>query len=134
NLDNPQAYNNAGKYPIMIVMGCNAGSFYNYNQARLTNTETISEKFVLAKNRGSVAFLASTHLGIIHYLDIYNTRFYRAMTNSHYGATLGEIMGEAIRQTFNLTTENDFYARFQCEQFTLHGDPALRFYNFDKPD
>ncbi|MFN4315886.1 MAG: C25 family cysteine peptidase [Chitinophagaceae bacterium] len=134
NLDNPQAYNNPGKYPVMIVMGCNAGSFYNYNVARLQTMETISEKFVLAQDRGSVAFLASTHLGIIHYLDIYNTRTYRAMSRSFYGATLGEIMDEAIRQTFALTTENDFYARFQCEQFTLHGDPAIRLYTADKPD
>ena len=134
NLDNPQAYNNAGKYPVMIVMGCNAGSFYNFNVARLSTTETISEKFVLAENRGAIAFLASTHLGIIHYLDIYNTRTYRAISRSHYGATIGQIMDEAIRQTFNLTTENDFYARFQCEQFTLHGDPAIRLYSSEKPD
>jgi hypothetical protein len=134
NLDNPQAYNNPGRYPVMIVMGCNAGSFYNYNVARLSTKETISEKFVLAENRGAVAFLASTHLGIIHYLDIYNTRTYRAISRSHYGATLGEIMDEAIRQTFALTTENDFYARFQCEQFTLHGDPAIRLYSGAKPD
>lgn len=134
NLDNPQTYNNAGKYPVMIVMGCNAGNFYNFHLARLQTKETISEKFVLAEDRGAVAFLASTHLGIIHYLDIYNTRTYRAMTGTHYGATLGEIMDEAIRKTFDLTTENDFYARFQCEQFTLHGDPAVRLYNFEKPD
>lgn len=134
NLDNPQAYNNPGKYPVMIVMGCNAGSFYNFNTARLQTTETISEKFIFAENRGAIAFMASTHLGIIHYLDIYNTRMYRALSRTHYGATLGELMDEAIRQTFALTTENDFYARFQCEQFTLHGDPALRLYTSEKPD
>lgn len=78
--------------------------------------------------------MASTHLGIVHYLDIYNSRNYRAMSKTHYGGTLGEIMDDAIRQVFGLTTENDFYARFQCEQFTLHGDPALKYYNFDKPD
>lgn len=134
NLDNPEAYNNPGKYPVFIVMGCNAGSFYNYNVARLSTKETISEKFVLAQGRGAVAFMASTHLGIIHYLDIYNTRNYRAMGQTQYGKTLGECMDEAIRQTFALTTENDFYARFQCEQFTLHGDPAIRLYTSPKPD
>ena len=134
NLDNPQAYDNKGKYPVMIVMGCNAGSFYGFSAARLQTKETISEKFILTEDRGAVAFLASTHLGIIHYLDIYNTRTYRALARTHYGATLGEIMDEAILQTFALTTENDFYARFQCEQFTLHGDPAIRLYTFDKPD
>jgi hypothetical protein len=134
NLDNPQNYDNQGKYPVFIVMGCNAGSFYNYNLARFSTKETISEKFVLAKDRGAIAFLASTHLGIVHYLDIYNSRNYRAMSKTHYGGTLGEIMDDAIRQVFGLTTENDFYARFQCEQFTLHGDPAIRYYNFEKPD
>ncbi len=134
NLDNPQNYDNQGKYPVFIVMGCNAGSFYNFNLARFATKETISEKFVLAKDRGAIAFLASTHLGIVHYLDIYNSRNYRAISGAKYGGTLGEIMEEAIRQVFDTTTENDFYARFQCEQFTLHGDPALRFYNFAKPD
>jgi hypothetical protein len=134
NLDNPQAYDNPGKYPVFIVMGCNAGSFYNYNVARLSTKETISEKYVLAEGRGAVAFMASTHLGIIHYLDIYNTRNYRAMSQTQYGKTLGETMDEAIRQTFALTTENDFYARFQCEQFTLHGDPAVKYYTSPKPD
>ncbi len=134
NLDNPQNYDNEGKYPIFIVMGCNAGSFYNYNEGRLYTKETISERFVLAPDRGSVAFLASTHLGIVHYLDIYNTRFYKAMSTTHYGSTLGEIMDEAIRQVFSATSQNDFYARFQCEQFTLHGDPAIRMYSSDKPD
>ncbi len=134
NLDNPQNYDNQGKYPVFIVMGCNAGSFYNFNLARFATKETISERFILAKDRGAIAFFASTHLGIVHYLDIYNNRNYKAISVSKYGGTLGEIMEEAIRQVFVTTTESDFYARFQCEQFTLHGDPALRLYNFEKPD
>lgn len=134
NLDNPDAYDNAGKYPIFIVMGCNAGNFYLYNQARLSVKETISENYILTPNRGAVAFLASTHLGVVHYLDIYNTRFYRAMSITRYGASLGEIMDEAIAQMLTATTVDDFYARFQCEQFTLHGDPSVKPYHFEKPD
>ncbi len=134
NLDNPMNYSNAGKYPIFVVMGCNAGNFFNFNVQRFFAQETLSEKYVLAPERGSVAFLASTHLGIVHYLDIYNTQFYTAVSRTKYGATIGEQMTEAIAQVFNITTENDFYARFQCEQFSLHGDPALKVYGFDKPD
>ncbi|MGZ8541271.1 MAG: putative type IX secretion system sortase PorU2, partial [Chitinophagaceae bacterium] len=134
NLDNPQNYDNKGKYPVFIVMGCNAGAFFNFKVARFSTKETISERFVLAKERGAIAFLASTHLGIVHYLDIYNSKFYRAMSTNRYGATLGEIMDEAVKQVFAITSENDFYARFQCEQFTLNGDPALKLYHFDKPD
>lgn len=127
NLDNPNNYNNAGKYPITIVMGCNAGNFYNFNTLRFILKETLSEKFVLADQRGSIAFVASTHFGIVHYLDIFNTRTYGAVSVSKYGKTLGEVLHESMVQTFNLTTQNDYYARFHCEQTTIHGDPSIRF-------
>src|SRR5690606_23254744 len=97
-------------------------------------TESLSERYVLEPQKGSIAFLASSHLGIVHYLDIYNTRLYKAFSTTHYGQSIGKAMVEAITQVFNTYTENDFYARFQCEQFTLHGDPALKLYNFPKPD
>ena len=134
NLDNPQNYNNPGKYPIMVVMGCNAGNFYNFNVARFSTKETISEKYLLAPQRGSIAFLASTHLGIVHYCDIYNTKNYQAISYRKYGATVGTIMEDAIKRVFAQQSEDDFYARFQCEQFLLHGDPALKYYYYDKPD
>ena len=134
NLDDPANYNNTGKYPVFITLGCNAGNFYNFNTLRLITKETLSEKFILAPEKGTVGFIASTHFGIVHYLDIYNSRVYNAIAKTNYGNTLGEIMVEAIKQVFDLTTQQDFYARFHCEQNTLHGDPALRLNTFSKPD
>ncbi len=134
NLDNPMNYNNVGKYPIFNVLGCNAGSFFGYSVPRLTAHETLSERYVLAPERGSIAFLASTHFGIVHYLDIYNQNHYTALSRTKYGATLGEILDEGIQRMFSVLTENDFYARFQCEQYTLHGDPAIKYYAAEKPD
>ncbi len=135
NLDNPDAYNNPGKYPLFILLGCNAGNFFNFSMARLSSKETISEKYVLADHRGGIATIASTHLGIVHYLDIYNSSLMQAMSTTSYGKTFGETMIDAITKTYNITTQNDFYARFHCEQSTLHGDPALRMDVLkDKPD
>lgn len=134
NLDDPMNYNNPQKYPLFLLLGCNAGNFYNFNLSRLSTKETISEKYILAPERGGIASFASTHLGIVHYLDIYNTRNYNALAKTKYGHTFGEIMNEAITQTFNFTSQNDFYARLQCEQTTLHGDPAIKMYHFAKPD
>ena len=134
NLDDPQRYNNTGKYPVMIVMGCNAGNLFNFNSIRFLTKETLSEKFVLAQQKGAIAFIASTHFGIVHYLDIYNSRDYNAIANTYYGRTLGEQMKETITQVFNLTTQLDYYARFQCEQTSLHGDPAIKINAFAKPD
>src|SRR5687767_747913 len=134
NIENPAQYNNQGKYPIFIVMGCNAGNFFNYNPARFFVKETLSEKFVLANERGSIAFIASSHFGIPHYLDIYNTKTYTAESRTHYGKTIGEIMKESIIQTFNQTSVNDFFSRFHTEQTTLHGDPALKPNTHARPD
>jgi len=135
NLDNPEAYNNAGKYPVTIVMGCNAGNFFNFNTLRFLTKETLSEKWVLAQQRGAIAFIASTHFGIVHYLDILNTKSMTAASVTKYGNTLGEILKESMNQVFNLTTQNDYYARFHCEQTELHGDPAIRLdASWQKPD
>ncbi|MEO7922338.1 MAG: C25 family cysteine peptidase [Chitinophagaceae bacterium] len=134
NLDNPEDYNNQGKYPLFLLLGCNAGNFFSFNTARLQAKITISEKYVLAPERGCIATFASTSLGIVHYLDIYNTGTYTGISRTKYGKTFGDIMIESIAQTYNVTTQNDFYARMECEQTTLHGDPALKVNAFPKPD
>jgi len=134
NLDNPEQYNNPGKYPFFIAMGCLAGNFFNFNPARFYEKETLSEAWLLTANRGAIAFMASSHFGIPHYLDIYNTKTYTAESRSHYGKSYGEILKEAIIQTFNQTSVLDFYARMHTEQNTFHGDPALKPNSHQKPD
>ncbi|HEX2608722.1 MAG TPA: C25 family cysteine peptidase, partial [Flavisolibacter sp.] len=134
NLDNPENYNNNGKYPVFIGLGCNAGNFFTYNPLRFTTKETLSERFILAPNRGTIGFIASTHFGIVHYLDIWNSRAYKELTGRGYGKTLGEVMVNTIADVFDLTTEDDFYARSNAEETALHGDPAIRINPFPKPD
>ncbi|HEY1872645.1 MAG TPA: C25 family cysteine peptidase, partial [Chitinophagaceae bacterium] len=134
NLDDPTAYDNTGKYPIFIALGCNAGNLYNFDQTRFLTRSTISENFVLTPDKGSVAFLATTSLGIVQYLDIFNNSNYKSLSRNKYGAGIGEIMQDAIRRSFAITTQNDFYARIHCEQISLNGDPALKYNVQPKPD
>lgn len=134
NLDNPENYYNPGKYPMFIGLGCNAGNFFNFNTLRFQTKETLSEKYVLSPDRGTIGFVASTHFGIVHYLDIWNSRAYKRISNTSYGKTFGEIMKETAIDVFNFTTQEDFYARANAEQTELHGDPALRLNPHTKPD
>ena len=126
NLENPEAYNKQGKYPFFIAMGCSAGDFFNFNPSRFYVKETLSEKFVLAEERGSIAFFASTHIGIVNYLDLYNRKFYEAESITQYGKSFGEIIKETITKMLFQAGPNDFFARFLTEQNTFHGDPALK--------
>jgi hypothetical protein len=134
NLDNPQNYNNPGKYPVFFVNGCNAGNFFVFDPQRFTFNETLSEKFTLAKQRGGISFVASTHFGIVNYLNIYISSLYIMIGKEDYGKTLGEINRDALQRMITITGVDDYYARTHAEQITIHGDPALRL-NFEpKPD
>jgi hypothetical protein len=134
NLDNPQAYNNGGKYPIFFVNGCNAGNFYTYNPQRIDFDETLSEKFTLAKDRGSIAFVASTHFGIVNYLNIYLSNLYNVMAKPDYGRTLGETVRDALGKMVTVTGPTDYYSRLHAEEMTIHGDPAILLNVQAKPD
>ena len=130
NIDNPQNYNNPGKYPIFSVNGCNAGNFFTFNPQRFTFNQTLSEKFTLAKQRGGIAFLASTHFGIVNYLNIYINSMYNLLRKNDYGTSLGKLNRDASQQLLQIAGSGDYYARLHAEEMTLHGDPALKF-NFE---
>ena len=134
NLDNPENYNNKGKYPMFIGLGCNAGNFFTYNPQRLQTKETLSEKYVLAPERGTIGFIASTYFGIESYLDVWASRAYKSISVEDYGKTMGEIMNNTIKKVFNTYSTEDFYARTNSEQTELHGDPAIRLNPHAKAD
>ena len=127
NLDNPQTYNNQGKYPIFSVNGCNAGNFFTFDEQRLGANQSLSELFTLAKQRGGMAFLASTHFGIVNYLNIYLNSMYTLMGKDDYGAPLGKLHRDACGRMIQIAGTSDFYARINAEELTIHGDPALKF-------
>ena len=135
NLDDPYNYNNTGKYPLFLVSGCNAGDLYYFDPSRFTNLSTLSERFVLANQKGGIGFIASTHFGIDTYLDYFNRNFYKSMSTSGYGKTITANMSEAINaMNAYYLPGNSFFGRVHAEQTTLNGDPALKMNNFPQPD
>lgn len=97
NLDDPAAYNNTGKYPMFLVGGCNAGNLYSFDTSRFSVLGTLSERYVLAKNKGAIGFIASTHFGIDTYLDYYNRNLYQSISVTGYGKSITYNMNEAIK-------------------------------------
>lgn len=135
NLDDPENYSNYGKYPLFIGLGCNVGNFFGYSTLRLqTYKGTLSEKYVLAPDRGTIGMIGSTHFGIVHYLNIWAERAYQRIANNSYDKTIGEIMEETAGDVFAYTTQEDFYARCNAEETLYHGDPAIHLNPHTKPD
>ncbi|HRQ49384.1 MAG TPA: C25 family cysteine peptidase [Agriterribacter sp.] len=133
NIDDPSIYENQGKYPFFFVNGCLAGDIFTFDQNRFTVITTLSEKYMLANQRGSIGFVASSHFGIVNYLNSYLNGLYKAISQKDYGYSIGEIMEESFRYLQDVWG-NDFFARIHAEEITLHGDPAIRFYTQLKPD
>ncbi|MBS1662989.1 MAG: hypothetical protein JST68_18235 [Bacteroidetes bacterium] len=125
NLNSPQDYNNPGKYPILFINGCDAGDFFVYDAARVGAPRTLSESWVLANNRGSIAFVASTHFGIVNYLNILLTGLYTLMDSADYGKPLGILQKDALQNLLNVAP-NDYFARLHAEEMTTHGDPYIK--------
>ncbi len=133
NLDNPQGYDNTGRYPLMIINGCNSGDLFIFDTLRAVSKGTLSEKFVLADQRGSIGYIASTHFGLPTQLNYFNNAFYRNFSYRMYGETLGRMM-QAAAITMNDSYPLDYFAQTHLEEITLHGDPALRLNPHSAPD
>ena len=134
NLSSPESYNNQGKYPFFNVSGCTAGNLFIYDSLRLTGNMSLSEKYVLTPNRGSIGFLASTHLGIPPFLHNYNVKFYQDLGVNLYNQSVGEIIKQNIQDLAGNPGTLDYYTRMHVEEITLHGDPALKVNPHAKPD
>ncbi len=134
NLSDPQIYTNTGKYPFFNVSGCSAGNFFIFDPLRLTGNLSLSEKYVLANQRGSIGFLADTHFGIPPFLNFYNTNFYTNFSRTMYGNTVGNQIKQGLLSLGGLNPNVDYYTRVHLEEVTLQGDPAIRINSFAKPD
>ncbi len=134
NLDDPTQYNNPGKYPVFMLNGCNAGNFFTFEPSRLETISTISEKYILAENRGAIGLVASTHFGLVSGLGSYTRGFYRSLSFQAYNQPIGKHIQNSVQFMYNNTPGTEYQTRFHTEQQTLHGDPAVKINSFDKAD
>jgi hypothetical protein len=127
SIDQPQAYNNVGKYPLVLANSCYSGNIHNpigVGESR------INEDYVLYPNGGAIAFIAQVGLGISQYLHNYSTNFFNEIGRFNYGKPLSHSMKKTVTNI-----QADFlYMKALCLEMTLHGDPALVLNSFELPD
>ena len=126
NLDDPGRFNNQGKYPLFLANACTAGNNFFYDSLRfLSNKKSISEAYVLEPQKGSIAFVASTHFGILTNLNDFIQRFYERLGRIDYFKSIGEVHQNtiaALQKDFGALPNN----LVTMEQILIHGDPATR--------
>lgn len=124
NIDNPENYNNAGRYPLMLSLGCYSGDAF-------TSLRSIGERFVLLPEKGAIAFGASKGLGYISVLGIFARKYYNLLGGERYGQSIGEVLNGTIA---NFQNQGSYTVRILLEQFGLNGDPTIRLYPRPGPD
>lgn len=123
SIDNPDNFENKGKYPMMISLGCYSGNIH-------TAQKGISERFCLYKDKGSIAFGATSGQGFAGSLSVFANEFYKNVGQEMYGQGIGD----AIRNVIASLQSSDFGVNLIRQQFNLHGDPALRLNPAPGPD
>jgi hypothetical protein len=124
-IDDPEQYNNAGKYPFFVANSCYSGNIHVFGR------QSVSERFVLSNQKGSIGFLAATSLGFPYALNYYTSYFYQALSKTKYNQGVGDMVKEAAIQGGLIF---DPITQMTCLDMTLHGDPAIKITNGALPD
>ncbi|MBL0102886.1 MAG: hypothetical protein IPP51_03480 [Bacteroidetes bacterium] len=122
--DEPSAYNNQGRYPIIVANSCFAGDFHS-------TVRSLSEKFVMEPQKAAIGFLASVGQGTAPYLYDYTSALFDHASHDMYGSTIGQLMKAAIQ---TIQPFGDEAHKIVSNEMSFQGDPSLRLNHFDKPD
>ncbi len=120
-VSNPgMGYNNKGKYPVILVNGCNAGDAY-------LPVRGFGEDWIITPDLGAVGFIAHSSIGFPQKLNKFTSAYYRtafadtAFINKGIGDILKRTAGR-YESSVTVMSEADIA---QIEQESLQGDPAL---------
>ncbi|HMU05951.1 MAG TPA: C25 family cysteine peptidase, partial [Saprospiraceae bacterium] len=123
-IENPNKFTNNGKYHIVNSLGCYAGNIHSTGSS-------ISESFVLEKEKGAVAFIASSGTAYVDPLFNYSKALYQYLGDAEKTYPLGLIV-QLINEKNRLDFRNETVTLYQ--QLTYHGDPAIKLYKDNLPD
>jgi hypothetical protein len=126
--DPVQGYNNKGKYPTLLMNGCQVGAFF------LPYT-LFGEDWLVARDKGAIGFIAHSGYGFIGTLRKYSQTFYEVgyKDATYIGKGLGDIQKETARR-YMATTSPSTSNITQVQQMVLLGDPAVQLFGAKKAD
>ncbi|MCC6462630.1 MAG: hypothetical protein IT260_19335, partial [Saprospiraceae bacterium] len=124
DIGTPNAYHNKGRYPLMMIMGCFSG------QCSLPQ-KGIGEQFVLAPERGAIAYFASVNFSFIEALHTFGKQYYQQLGGADYGRSIGEVLSHTVAE---LQPTNYAALAALLHQSLLQGDPAVHLHHYPGPD
>ncbi|MES2730683.1 MAG: C25 family cysteine peptidase [Bacteroidota bacterium] len=125
--NNLLGYHNKGKYPFVLVNGCDAGDIFY-------GSSTFGSDWIKTADRGAVLFVAHSSVGYSVPLKNYADQLYTTAfdDSSYIYKPFGLVQKESIRRY--LTISSSEYDVANAQQLTLQGDPAVAIFPANKPD
>jgi hypothetical protein len=126
--DPVMGYNNQGKYPMMLMHGCNVGSFFQEDLL-------FGEDWIMAANKGALGFIAHSFFGFEQTLKRYGDTFYAVAYQDpvFISKGIGDILKETSRR-YMIGMPASPSNVTQVQQMILLGDPAVALFGATKPD
>lgn len=119
--DSTLTYANAGKYPLLLINGCDYGNAFGSSYSQ-------GEDWLVTPNKGAIAVLSNSSLGVDLLLKRYTEILYKhllAVAPEAGSLRLGDILLRTEREFLfrhGLSSEHEAF----LSQQVLLGDPALR--------
>lgn len=125
---NPNGFTNQGRYPVMLLNGCNSGSIFDSDNSYLND-------WVRATNLGAIAGVAHVDFASSSNLRRFSDLFYQVAFGREetFGWSVGQICQQVYRDYFS-TFGNSLVNESQVYGMLLIGDPAVRIFGADRPD
>lgn len=113
------------KYSVYMGMGCYAGQIHD------ATVRSYSEGWTLARERGSVAFIANSSAGFISSLEVMGRRIYGNYGDEFFAKPIGQSVFDAVASVINdnRSQQNELsFTRDTELAFSLNicGDPSIR--------
>ncbi len=126
--DPVQGYNNAGRYPMFLINGCNAGQFFRPDVL-------FGEDWIVAPGRGAIGFIAHSFFGFENTLRKYSDTFYSVAYGDSIFVSrpIGDVQKETVIEYMSTSSSSPVNIT-QAQQMMLLGDPAVQLFGPVTPD
>jgi hypothetical protein len=121
-------YDNTGKYPFLLMNGCDVGSFF-------LNTNIFGENWIKTPDKGAIGFIAHSSYGQVPSLQRYSSTFYDVAfgDSAFIQRGVGKIQQE-VANRYVTSYGSSPQAITTIQQMVLLGDPAVKVFGAQKPD
>jgi hypothetical protein len=124
--DAARGYQNTGRLPFMFFNGCGLGNTF-------FGATPLSTNWLLTPQKGAVLVLSHSYSGYVSPLAVFMKDFYETITDEKFvNQPFGLVHQEVIKR--NLKVNTDEYVQINAMLMNIQGDPAIRFFPFEKSD